>query len=211
MRFLQTKSAKSKYPKSETTPYNPWAVCTESTGREDEDKYERCVQHIKDQNRQKNKGKKKKKDAQVQPTKPVRMKGRGFVHVDRSMKDRWRDVEQQMSEEGQEEEAKRYDDMWEDLVRRQQQKSRVPVASTNEWLRLLKPQPIIIEAKKKKKWMQDVSEDIKDKGTEGTFTEYCGGNVTEDCIERGKDSPNKKTRQRANLADVFRSTSKKKD
>lgn len=47
--------AKSKYPKSETEPYNPWAVCTDSTGREDEEKYERCVQHLKDQNKKENK------------------------------------------------------------------------------------------------------------------------------------------------------------
>lgn len=49
------KKAKSKYPKSETEPTNPWAVCTDKVGREDEDKYERCVHHIKNQNRKKNK------------------------------------------------------------------------------------------------------------------------------------------------------------
>jgi len=51
------KIAKSKYPKSETEPYNPWAVCTESAGREDKGKYERCVKHIKKQNKDKNKKK----------------------------------------------------------------------------------------------------------------------------------------------------------
>ena len=49
------KIAKSKYPKSETEPTNPWAVCTDKVGREDKAKYERCVQHIKEQNRKKNK------------------------------------------------------------------------------------------------------------------------------------------------------------
>lgn len=26
---------------------NPWAVCTESVGREDKEKYERCVRKVK--------------------------------------------------------------------------------------------------------------------------------------------------------------------
>jgi hypothetical protein len=52
-----SKIAKSKYPKSETEPTNPWAVCTDKVGREDKDKYERCVHHIKDQNRKENKKK----------------------------------------------------------------------------------------------------------------------------------------------------------
>jgi len=47
MKIIQTqkfeKLSKNKYPKSETTPYNPWAVCTDSAGREDKEKYERCV------------------------------------------------------------------------------------------------------------------------------------------------------------------------
>ena len=55
----QYKLAKKKYPKSETTPYNPWAVCTDSAGREDKAKYERCIMHVKQQNKKKNKGKKK--------------------------------------------------------------------------------------------------------------------------------------------------------
>ena len=62
----------------------------------------------------------------------------------------------------------------------------------------------IKEAKKEEKWMQDA---VKEPGS---FTEYCGGKVTEECISKGKKSPNKKTRQRANLADTFRNISKKK-
>jgi len=54
------RAAKSKYPKSETTPYNPWAVCTDSTGREDKDKYERCVKHVKEKNKKQNREKKRK-------------------------------------------------------------------------------------------------------------------------------------------------------
>ncbi len=111
------KKAKSKYPKKETEPYNPWAVCTKSVGREDKDKYERCVKQIKKQNREKNSS--------------------------------------------------------------------------------------IIEAKKN--WIQDA---VK---KPGSFTEYCGGKVTDECIQRGKNSPYKKTKQRAELAETFRGMKKKKD
>ncbi len=61
MKVLHSESfsrvAKSKYPKNETEPYNPWAVCNKSTGgkKEEPKKFERCVQHLKDQNRKKNK------------------------------------------------------------------------------------------------------------------------------------------------------------
>jgi hypothetical protein len=58
--------------------------------------------------------------------------------------------------------------------------------------------------KKDKKWMQKVSKEIKEKGTEGAFTEYCGGKVTEECIQRGLKSPDPKVRARARLAKTFR-------
>ena len=38
------------------------------------------------------------------------------------------------------------------------------------------------------------------KSHEGRFTEYCGGNVTEECIRRGKNSPDPKTRKQAVFA-----------
>jgi len=60
MKIIETKQfklAKNKYPKNEMTPYNPFAVCTESTGREDKEKYERCIQSLKKQNRKRNKKK----------------------------------------------------------------------------------------------------------------------------------------------------------
>lgn len=38
------------------------------------------------------------------------------------------------------------------------------------------------------------------KSHEGRFTEYCGGNVTEECIRRGKNSPNPKIRKQAVFA-----------
>lgn len=50
------KQAKRGKKKKEWNP-NPWAVCTKSVGREDADKYERCVMDVKD----KQGGKKKSK------------------------------------------------------------------------------------------------------------------------------------------------------
>lgn len=38
------------------------------------------------------------------------------------------------------------------------------------------------------------------KSHEGRFTEYCGGNVTEECIRRGKNSPDPKIRKQAVFA-----------
>jgi len=43
------------YKKTYAQKNNPWAICTESVGREDKDKYERCVFDVK-----KNKKNKKK-------------------------------------------------------------------------------------------------------------------------------------------------------
>lgn len=63
-------------------------------------------------------------------------------------------------------------------------------------------------AKKDDKWMQHAEEKMEEKGTKGTFTEYCGGKVTEECIEEGKKSPNSKTRQRANFADNVKKSEK---
>jgi len=50
---------KKKYPDSEMKPYNPFAVCTDSVGREDKDKYESCVQQVKQKNRDSKKPSKK--------------------------------------------------------------------------------------------------------------------------------------------------------
>ena len=40
---------------------------------------------------------------------------------------------------------------------------------------------------------------IKEKN-KGSFTRYCGGNVTDKCIQRGKNSPNPKIRKKATFA-----------
>lgn len=45
---------------------------------------------------------------------------------------------------------------------------------------------------------------IKEKN-KGSFTKYCGGNVTEECIQRGKNSSNPKIRKRATFASNARS------
>lgn len=44
-----TEGKKEKKKKEEEYEYNPWAVCTKSVGREDKEKYERCVQKVKKQ------------------------------------------------------------------------------------------------------------------------------------------------------------------
>ena len=44
---------------------------------------------------------------------------------------------------------------------------------------------------------------IKEKN-KGTFTRWCGGNVTDECIQRGKNSSNPKIRKKATFADNAR-------
>lgn len=42
----------------------------------------------------------------------------------------------------------------------------------------------------------------------GKFTEYCGGKVTDKCIEKGLGSPNETTRKRAQFAKNAKSWNK---
>lgn len=42
------------------------------------------------------------------------------------------------------------------------------------------------------------------KENKGKFTAYCGGNVTSECIQRGKNSPDPAIRKRATFADNAR-------
>lgn len=49
---------------------------------------------------------------------------------------------------------------------------------------------------------------IKEKN-KGSFTRYCGGNVTEECIRRGKNSSDPKIRKKATFAKNARGWSKK--
>lgn len=45
---------------------------------------------------------------------------------------------------------------------------------------------------------------IKKKKNKGLFTKYCGGNVTAECIAKGKRSKDPKIRKRATFADNAR-------
>lgn len=47
------------------------------------------------------------------------------------------------------------------------------------------------------------------KKNRGKFTEYCGGNVTDECIQRAKKSGNKKLIKRATFAQNARKWSNK--
>lgn len=46
------------------------------------------------------------------------------------------------------------------------------------------------------------------KANRGKFTEYCGGKVTSECIQRGKNSPDPKIRKRATFASNARKWNK---
>lgn len=54
--------------------------------------------------------------------------------------------------------------------------------------------------KKGGNWIQAANKKMKAKGTKGAFTEYCGGKVTEACIQRGLNSPDPTIRKRAAFA-----------
>ena len=43
------------------------------------------------------------------------------------------------------------------------------------------------------------------KSRRGSFTKWCGGNVTEECIRRGKNSPDPRIRKKATFAANARS------
>lgn len=58
-------------------------------------------------------------------------------------------------------------------------------------------------------WLQKAESKMEKKKTKGLFTEYCGGNVTNDCIERGLKSPDPTIRKRAAFAKNVRKIVKK--
>ncbi len=51
-----------------------------------------------------------------------------------------------------------------------------------------------------KKFIQKANDEMKKKGTVGSFREYCGGDVTMDCIEKGLNSKDPKIRKKAIFA-----------
>ena len=59
-------------------------------------------------------------------------------------------------------------------------------------------------------WMQSARKSMKRKGTVGKFTEFCGGKVTSDCIERGLNSPDEKVQARAKFAKAARTIAQQK-
>lgn len=61
---------------------------------------------------------------------------------------------------------------------------------------------------KRKDWLNKATSKMKKKGTVGAFTDYCGGKVTADCIERGLRSKDPKIRRRAAFAKAVRSFNK---
>jgi len=67
----------------------------------------------------------------------------------------------------------------------------------------------IPEMKSGGKWIQKAAASMKRRGTEGAFTAYCGGKVTEECIRRGLNSPDPKIRRRAGFAKAMRTVARK--
>lgn len=59
-------------------------------------------------------------------------------------------------------------------------------------------------ANKKQGWLQKAKRQMDKKGTVGAFTEYCGGKVTNQCIERAMNSNNETLRKRAQFAKNMR-------
>jgi hypothetical protein len=56
---------------------------------------------------------------------------------------------------------------------------------------------------KDENWAQEASADIKKKGTEGEFTKYCDGGVTQACVDRAaKGNSTKRKRQAAFAANI---------
>ena len=57
-----------------------------------------------------------------------------------------------------------------------------------------------INEKKGEKFIQKVQKSIEKRGTEGSFREYCGGEVTKACIEKGLNSKDPSIVKKANYA-----------
>ena len=61
-----------------------------------------------------------------------------------------------------------------------------------------------------KKWIQKANRQMKKKGTVGKFTEYCGGRVTQGCIDKAKRSGDTTLVRRAVFAENMRGLGKRK-
>jgi len=60
-----------------------------------------------------------------------------------------------------------------------------------------------------KKWIQKARKRMEKKGTVGSFTRYCGGKVTDECIRKALKSKNPKIRKKAAFAKAMRSIKRK--
>ena len=61
-----------------------------------------------------------------------------------------------------------------------------------------------------KKWIQKANRQMKRKGTVGKFTEYCGGRVTQGCIDKAKRSDDPTFVRRAVFAENMRGLGRRK-
>ena len=57
-----------------------------------------------------------------------------------------------------------------------------------------------VKEAKKEKFIQKATKKMEKKGTEGSFTEYCGGEVTKSCIDKAMKSGDPKLIKKANFA-----------
>lgn len=131
--------AKSKYPEKEISPYNPWAVCNESTGgkKENPDKFERCVHHVKEQN--------------IEESKPARIRNRKDYMQPESLSPQDFDSRFDNFEEHEGDREQYLNSVWDRLMALQSKDKKnheergVAIASKNN------PKRIVVEAKKKEK------------------------------------------------------------
>ena len=61
-----------------------------------------------------------------------------------------------------------------------------------------------------KKWIQKANKKMKEKGTVGSFTKYCGGRVTQSCIDRAIKSDDPTLRRETQFAANMRGIGTKK-
>jgi hypothetical protein len=62
------------------------------------------------------------------------------------------------------------------------------------------PEEVELEEKKKKNWAKKASDSIEKKGTEGEFTKYCDGDVTQACVDRAASGSSTKRKKQAAFA-----------
>ena len=109
------KFAEGKYPESETEPYNPWAVCNKSTGgkKEAPEKFERCVHHLKEQNKEEN-----MKD--VRPGRSVHYRTNETPDDVFQQK-----IDDELSGRSEQDNSQRLDDIWLDALKKQRMREPV--------------------------------------------------------------------------------------